>query len=98
MKRKLVALLLALALFAAIPFTAAADAYIPPEPVEGFDMNYAYMENGNCKALTSGGALIEHSKVVAIVEVELVWRLVGQCASAQVINHALWLRHYLVTR
>ena len=53
MKRKLVALLLALALFAAIPFTAAADAYIPPEPVEGFDMNYAYMENGNCKALNT---------------------------------------------
>lgn len=53
MKRRLISLLLVLILCAGLPLSAAADAYIPPERIEGFDMNYAYMEDGNCKALNT---------------------------------------------
>ena len=51
MKRKLFSLLLALLLCSVIPLSAAADAYFPPERIDGFDMNYAFMEDGTCKAL-----------------------------------------------
>lgn len=51
MKRRLISLLLVLLLCSVIPLSAAADAYIPPERIDGFDMNYAYMEDGTCKAL-----------------------------------------------
>lgn len=53
MKRKIFALLLAVLLLGSLCLSAAADAYIPPERIEGFDMNYAYMEDGNCKALNT---------------------------------------------
>lgn len=53
MKRKLLALLLSFLLIFSLALGASADAYIPPEQGEGFDMNYAYMENGKCKALNT---------------------------------------------
>ena len=40
--RKILALLLAVLLLGGLSLSASADAYIPPERVEGFDMNYAY--------------------------------------------------------
>lgn len=51
--RKILALLLAVLLLVGLALSVSADAYIPPERVEGFDMNYAYMENGACKALNT---------------------------------------------
>ena len=51
--RKILALLQSVLLLGSLALSASADAYIPPEPIEGFDMNYAYMENGTCKALNT---------------------------------------------
>lgn len=51
--RKILALLLTILLLGSLALSASADAYIPPERVDGFDMNYAYMENGTCKALNT---------------------------------------------
>lgn len=51
--RKILALLLAVLLLGGLALSASADVYIPPERVDGFDMNYAYMENGTCKALNT---------------------------------------------
>ena len=53
MKRRVFCLFLVLLLCAATVLPTAADAYIPPERQSGFDMNYAYTENGTCKALNT---------------------------------------------
>lgn len=55
MKRKLLALLLALLLCLTAPLSVAADAYIPPEtPVSsGYDILNAHKRNGTCKALNT---------------------------------------------
>lgn len=52
-KQRLFALVLVLVLLGSLSLSASADAYIPPERIDGFDMNYAYMENGTCSALNT---------------------------------------------
>lgn len=55
MKRKLLALLLALVLCLTVPLSVAADAYIPPEEPapSGYDILNAHKKNGTCKALNT---------------------------------------------
>lgn len=55
MKRKLLALLLALVLCLTVPLSVAADAYIPPEEPasSGYDILNAHKRNGTCKALNT---------------------------------------------
>lgn len=54
MKQKLFVLLLAVLLLSALPLSAFADAYFPPEePVYGYDILTAHEYNGTCKALNT---------------------------------------------
>ena len=54
MKRKIFALMLAVLMVTTLSFTAAADAYIPPEePVYGYDILSAHQYNGTCKPLNT---------------------------------------------
>ena len=53
MKRRIFVLLLAVLLLGNLALSAAADAYIPPDEGEYFDMCSAYMVNGTCKALNT---------------------------------------------
>lgn len=54
MKQKLLAFLLAVLLLSALPLSAYADAYIPPdEPVDSYDILTAHESNGTCKTLNT---------------------------------------------
>ena len=54
MKRKIFALMLAVLMVATMSFSAAADAYIPPEePVYGYNILTAHEKNGTCKPLNT---------------------------------------------
>lgn len=53
MKRRILALVLALLLCAAFPICASADAYIPPAYSPPYDITSAHWDNGTCSALNT---------------------------------------------